>query len=297
MELIDIVIYGLFFFLIALILLYDKIILENIIKKYEKILKDKDEKIEKLNIEKLNLDKLNHEFYTRQKSLELKVEKALKNMNFEFGGEIDLGDKILELSKEYTNRIRQMSKCDKLAKTKIEEIDDMFLYMQSECMKNGIDLILQINGNINYMINNIIEKNRLITLIGDHLKDAIIAINYSSNKYKSIFVSLGIKEEYYEFCIYDSGIEFEIQTFNKLGLEPITTHKDVGGRGIGFLTTFETLRATNASLIIEEKNELTENKYTKLIRFKFDNKNELKIISYRADKLKKELKNDRFVIE
>lgn len=272
-------------------------LLENTIKDYEKTIKEKDEKILRLSDEKFNINKLNHEFYNRQKSLELKVEKALKNMNFEISNECDLGDKILELSKEYTNKVIEIKNNNELSKTDIEEIDDMFSYMQSECTKNGIEFILQINGNIHYLVNNIINKTRLVTLIGDHLKDAIIAINYSDNKYKSILAILGIKDDCYEFCIYDSGIEFEIQTFNKLGLEPATTHKESGGTGIGFITTFETLRATDASLIIEEKNKLTENKYTKSIKFKFDNKKELKIISYRANDIRANLENNRFIIE
>lgn len=53
-------------------------------------------------------------------------------------------------------------------------------------------------------------------------------------------------------CIYDSGIEFELETLKKLGLERITTHKKTGGSGIGFMTTFETLKECKASLIIEE---------------------------------------------
>ena len=281
----------------TLVLSYKQQILSNTLKDYENTIKEKDKKIEKLSDEKFKINKLNHEFYNRQKSLELKVEEAIKNMNFEISNEIDLGDKILELSKEYTNKVIEIKNDNKLPKTEIEEIDDMFKYMQSECTKNGIEFILQVNGNIHYLINNIINKTKLVTLIGDHLRDAIIAINHSDNKYKNILAILGIKDDCYEFCIYDSGIEFEIEIFNKLGIEPITTHKDSGGTGIGFITTFETLRETNASLIIEEKNELTENKYTKLVKFKFDNKNELKIVSYRAKDIKAKLENNRFIIE
>ena len=37
---------------------------------------------------------------------------------------------------------------------------------------------------------------------------------------------LGTKENCYELSIYDSGIEFEIETLKKLGLERATTHKE-----------------------------------------------------------------------
>ncbi len=281
----------------TLLLSYKQNLLENTIKDYEKTIKEKDEKINRLSDEKFKINKLNHEFYNRQKSLELKVEKALQNMNFELSEEFDLGDKILELSKEYTNKVIEIKRKNELPKTDIEEIDDMFSYMQSECIKNGIEFILQVNGNIHYLINNIINKNKLVTLIGDHLRDAIIAINYSDNKYKSVFAILGIKDDVYEFCIYDSGIEFEIETFRKLGLEPATTHKDNGGTGIGFITTFETLKETKASLIIEEKNELMENSYTKAVKFRFDDKNEFKIISYRANDIKENINSNRILIQ
>ena len=79
----------------------------------------------------------------------------------------------------------------------------MFKYTQSECKNNNIDFNLQINGNIFYMINNLIDKSRLVTLIGDHIRDAIIAINHSDNKNRSIIAILGMKDKYYEFSVYD----------------------------------------------------------------------------------------------
>lgn len=281
----------------SLILVYKQKLLENTLKEYQENIELKDKQIKKLSEEKFKISKLNHEFYNRQRALELKVENALKNMDFEIGEEFDLRGKIAELSEEYTNKIKENKTRNKLPQTDIEEIDDMFEYMQSECEKNKIEFILQINGNIHYLINNIIDKNKLVTLIGDHLRDAIIAVNYSDNKYKSILAILGIKDECYEFCIYDSGIEFEIGTFENLGLKPATTHKDSGGTGIGFITTFETLKLTKGSLIIEEKNRLTENNYTKAVKFRFDNKNESKIISYRAEEIKENINRDRLIIQ
>ena len=147
------------------------------------------------------------------------------------------------------------------------------------------------------LVNKIIPTNRLVTLIGDHLRDAIIAINSGNNKYRSIVAILGTKDKIYEFCVYDTGIEFEIDTLIKLGLEPVTTHKDNGGTGIGFITTFETWKATKASLIIEEKHEMRDNDYTKAVIIRFDGKNEYKIRSYRAKDILKVLKSNRITIE
>lgn len=262
------------------------------LKEYEDDIKTKDEQIQKLSEEKFKISKLNHEFYNRQKALELKVEELVSNanLNMETAGEISVVEKINKLSKEYSNKLETIKNLDKLPTTEIEEIDDMFKYMQSECKKNNIDFKLQINGNIHHMVNNIIPQDKLVTLIGDHLRDAIIAITSSENTYKSIVAILGIKDGCYEFCVNDTGREFEIETLLKLGLEPVTTYENAGGSGLGFMTTFETLKETKASLIIEEKHKITDNDYTKAVIIRFDKKNEYKIISYRVDEIKKKLK-------
>ena len=190
----------------------------------------------------------------------------------------------------------ELKKTDTLPKTEIKEIDDMFTYMQSECRKDKINFKLKINGNMHYLVNNIIDKSKLETLIGDHLRDAIIAINSSSNTNKELFVILGIKNDIYELSIYDTGIEFEIDTLLKLGLEPATTHKESGGTGIGFMTTFETLNETKASLIIEEIKPENSFNYTKSVTIRFDGKCEYRIKSYRAQEIKKYKESKRIKV-
>lgn len=278
-------------------LYYKQRLLDKTISDYKLEIEEKDEEIKKLSEEKFKISKLNHEFYNRQKALEMKVNNFINNANTEISSEISIIENIEKLSKEYSNGLENIKGLEKLPTTEIEEIDDMFKYMQSECKKNNIDFKLQINGNINYLINKIIPQNKLVTLIGDHIRDAIIAINYSNNKFKSILVMLGIKDNFYELSIYDSGIEFEIETLGKLGIEPATTHKDTGGTGIGFMTTFETLKETKASLIINERHEMSAEDYTKSINIRFDDKNEYKICSYRAEKIKNKIKDSRIIIK
>ena len=281
----------------TLILTYKQKLLDNTIKQYEKEIKEKDDKINELANEKFNISKINHEFYNRQRALELKVEETLSSLNVEFGEELNLQDKIKELTKEYSDNLQKVSKLPSIPKTDIEGIDNMFRYMQTECYKNNIDFKLQINCNINHIINNYIPQNKLETLIGDHIRDAIIAINSGNAKYRSILIILGIRDNYYEICICDTGIEFEIDTLIKLGKEPITTHKSTGGTGIGFVTTFETLNKCKASLIIEEKQRVSNSDYTKSVIIRFDNKNEYKIKSYRADSIKAKDKENIIIIE
>lgn len=279
----------------TLTLYYKQKLLEKDITEYENTIKEKDEKIEELSKEKFEISKLNHEFYNRQKALQLKVENIISNMSLEISDKLSVMNQINKLSKEYTGKLEYIKHTDKLSLTDIEEVDDMFKYMQNECKKNNIDFQLTINGNIRHMVNKIIPKEKLATLIGDHIRDAIIAICCSDNKFRSIVVVLEPKDKIYELSISDTGIEFETETFAKLGLEPATTHKDRGGNGIGFITTFETLRETRGSLIIEERHPMQENDFTKTVIFRFDGKNEYKICTYRPEEIKDS--DNRMIIE
>lgn len=271
---------------------YKQNLLKKTIEDYKNEIKDKEETIKKLSDEKFKISKLNHEFYNRQRALESKI----NDLNYEIGDELNPLVQINNLSEEYSNKLQEIKGISDIPKSDIPEIDDMFKYMQKECYKSNINFTLQITTDIHHLINSIISKNKLETLIGDHLRDAIIAIESSNNAYRDILTILGIKENYYEISIYDSGIEFEIETLIKLGQEPVTTHKENGGSGIGFITTFETLKECKASIIIEEFSP-KETGYTKAIIIRFDNKNEYRIRSYRADKIAEKDKTKRIIIE
>lgn len=281
----------------TLTLYYKQKLLSKTIEDYKSEIANKDEQIKKLSDEKFKISKLNHEFYNRQKALEKKVQDFVSNSNTETSSELSIMESISNLSKGYSGGLEKIKSLDKLPTTEIEEIDDMFKYMQSECKNNNIDFKLHVDGNIYHMVNKIIDKDKLVTLIGDHLRDAIIAVNSSTNTFRSIIATIGFYDKYYEFCVHDTGIEFEIDTLLKLGLEPTTTHKDTGGTGIGFITTFETLKETKGSLIIEEKHKMCSNDYTKTLIFRFDGKNEYKIYSYRADEIKKQCKDKRVIVK
>lgn len=283
----------------TLTLYYKQKLLARTIDDYKVEIEQKDKKIEELSEEKFKISKLNHEFYNRQKALEQKVNEFIKNknLNIETAEELSPIKQIQNLSDEYSEKLENIKHLEKLSLTEIEEIDDMFKYMQAECKKNNIDFKLQVNGNIHHLINKLIPQDRLVTLIGDHIRDAIIAVNSSNNKFRSIVTFIGIKDNYYEFSVYDTGIEFEIETLVNLGTKPITTHKDTGGTGIGFITTFETLKETKASLIIEEKHKEMDNDYTKAVNIKFDGKGEYRINSYRANEIKEKDKKGRIIIE
>ena len=268
----------------SLQLYYKQRMLVKDLEETKKELEEKKSEVKELEKENLNFSKISHTIAHRQKSLEHKLEEL--NMNSEISSE--LGARIENVTKD----LKKETPIE-LSKTGISVIDDMLSYMQSECIKNNIDFQLQLNGNIYTMTNHYIGKDELEILLADHIKDAIIAIGYADTVNKSILVRLGKINGIYSLYIYDSGIEFEIDTFKELGIKPSTTHKDNGGTGMGFMNTFDTLRKYKASLEIKEIGKPCKDNFTKVLKFKFDNKNEFKIKSYRKDEIKKKDKENK----
>lgn len=229
--------------------------------------------LEKENIEE---SKKRHTIIHKQKSIEYKLEEMLTKTEMSTEEAAEVRERLEKLNKEVYTEKEVME----LDKTGINSIDDMLKYMQSECVKNKIDFTLQIKGNIHYMVHNLVKEEELETLLADHIKDAIIAINHTDNANRSILVRLGNIDDIYSLYIYDSGVEFKPEVLESLGKKPCTTYANEGGTGMGFMNTFDTLRKHKASLIIEEINKPTEDNYTKVIIIKFDKKNEFKVKSY-----------------
>ena len=234
------------------------------LEKENQELKDENKKIKEENI---NFSKTSHSLNHRIKALEFKMKK-------EYAGNISMAKELEEISKQVYKEPENVE----IPETNVENIDNMLKYMQSECIKNNIKFDLQICGNIYYMVNHLISTSDLEIILADHIKDAIIAINSSENLNRSILVKLGKIDNIYSIFIYDSGIEFPNEIVKKLGKEPVTTHKDTGGTGMGYMNTFDVLKKSKASLIIKDLGKPTIDNYTKAIIIKFDNKNDFKKI-------------------
>ncbi len=270
-------------------LYYKQKLLIQDLEETKKELANKNKEIKELEEENLNFSKTSHSIMHKQKALEHKLNELM--LKTEIAEEIDLKDRVENVTKELKKEA-----VIELSKTDIPEIDDMLQYMQSECVKKKIDFQLQLNGNIHHMINNYVEKEELEILIADHIKNSIIAINHSDNSNKSILVRLGKIDSIYSFYIYDSGIEFEIDTLLNLGKIPSSTHKDDGGTGMGFMNTFDTINKHQASIMINEYNKPCKDNFTKAIIIKFDNKNEFIISSYRAEEIQKKSNDNSPII-
>ncbi len=250
-------------------------------------LKNKNKKIKELEKENLELNKKNHSIAHKQKALEYELNQIKENNNQTNNNNIK--SKIENLSKEIQNENIYIE----LKKTNIDKIDNMLKYMQSECIKNKIDFQLQVNGNIHHMTNKYIKEEDLEILIADLIKNAIIAINHTESINKSILVRLGIIDGAYSLYVYDSGIEFKIDTLLNLGLKPSTTHKNEGGTGMGLMNIFNTLKKYKASLIIDEYGKPVPNNFTKVMKVIFDNNQRYEINSYRQKEIEKKDTNKR----
>ena len=290
---IGIIIFGIIMFITiqkSLQLYYKQQLQQREIEEMKKEIQEKDKEIDKLEKENLSFSKTSHSIAHKQKSLEHKLDQLI--MKNETAEEIDIKDRINNLKKEINKNIEV-----ELTKTNITQIDDMLNYMHAECIKNKIDFVIKVSGNIHHMTNKFVEKETLEILIADLIKNAIIAINYSKNINKSILVKLGIIDGIYSIYVYDSGIEFEINTLINLGKKPSTTHADSGGTGMGFMNTFDTLNKHNASIEINEIGKESKDNYTKYIAIKFDNKHEFKINSYRKEEIEKLNNNKSIILE
>lgn len=260
-------------------------------------IKQQDERIKDLQTELADVLQINHKYSHRISAMEKAVTKLGTKLqaNEEFAEEYgDILSSIKKLSKEYKEEVASVIKETKLPKTNIFSIDNLLEYMKQESEKDKIDFKLNLDFDISEILETKIPQSKLETMIADHIRDAIIAINCSENKERKIKVVLDKEDNNYQIKFYDTGIEFEIETLSKLGLKRATTHKATGGSGIGFMTTFETLKQCKASLIIEEYSDL---EYTKVVIIKFDNKNEYRIHSYRAEEIKNKIKDNRIIIE
>lgn len=262
----------------SLQLYYKQRLLVQDLEETKKELEEKKKEIKQLEQENLNFSKTSHSIAHKQKALEYKLnELALKN---EIAEEIDVKNRLNNITKQISEEPEI-----EIPKTNISEIDDMLNYMKSECIKNKIKFEVQLNGNIYQMINNHITKEELEILIADHVKNAIIAVKCSNNSNRSILVRIGKIDGQYSIYIYDSGIEFEINTLHKLGKIPSTTHKESGGTGMGFMNTFDTLKKHKASITINEYGKPVKDNYTKVIMIVFNKKDEFNIISYRQKEI------------
>lgn len=167
--------------------------------------------------------------------------------------------------------------------TKVELIDNTRNYMLLKASKNKIIFDFVMTESVKHVIEDVIPKQTLNTLIADLVDNAIVATNCS--KFKKILVNIGMVDGCYEINVHDSGILFAEEVLDNLGLKKITTHGDTGGSGTGYMSIFEILSKSNACLVITEYAPNTY-AFSKSIKIRFDRKFEYIIYSFRAKELR-----------
>lgn len=253
---------------------------------YKELLEEKEREIERLNQTNEYLAKIVH-----------RDNHLMNSLNACFGSN-NSGELLQEIQtmvqerSELINREQRESKL--LPSTGNLLIDNTISELFIKAAAHGIDFDLTVSKPLDEIIGKYISQTDMQTLLSDHIKDAIIAVDSRGEDGGKILVDLSMQDDNYCITIYDSGVEFEIATLERLGIERVTTHADSGGSGIGFMTTFETLKKAYASLMITEFEAKTP--FTKSVSFRFDGENSFIIQSYRSNELKENLTREDIVI-
>jgi len=150
----------------------------------------------------------------------------------------------------------------------ISIINALFRSMSEIARRNSIHIQYEVDKDILKILEHI-SISQLERIIADLMENAIIAVKTVNNQNKTISVVFGLKKEgYYQFSIYDNGVPFSKATLDVLGKQRTTTHSNSGGGGIGYMSIFEILQSTKASLIIDQRQS------EKTIIVRFDGKTE-----------------------
>ena len=260
---------------------------------YQQLLSEQQQENEKLNQTNEYLAKIVHRDNHLMNSLNTAIDvyfdgndKAMKN---------DLFRELQTMVKERGELIGKEQRESKLLpSTGSLLIDNTVSDLFIKAAAHGIEFDLTVSTPVDEIIGKYISQTELQTLLSDHIKDAVIAVESRGEDKGKILVDLSMQNESYCITIYDSGVEFDIDTLSKLGAEQVTTHADSGGSGIGFMTTFETLRKAYASLIITEFENQAP--FTKSVTFRFDGENNYIIQSCRSAELKERIQRDDVMI-
>ena len=256
-------------------------------------IEDKDKRIERLESEVSTLAKQLHRDNHLLSSLDRSVQTLADCDSDEQRAQII--EEIHTMCRERNELIAKEQQQNKiLPSTGIALIDGSLSEMYVKAAARGISFDLTVSEEPYYLVNNIISQTDLQTLLCDHIKDAIIAVESAGITDGRILVTIEKNDGIFEIAVRDNGVDFAPDTLARLGREQITTHADDGGSGIGFMTTFETLRKTKGSLIITEYEQKTP--FTKSVAFVFDGLNRFIISSYRKEVLKNTIRRDDVMI-
>lgn len=260
---------------------------------YQQLLAESEEKNRQLSKSNEFLAKVVHRDNHIISSLNQSVDAYFQNGDKNFRD--DLLREIQTLAKERGELIEAEQRNLKiLPSTGSLLIDGAIRDLYIKAAATSIDFDLNVSAPLTEIIGKYISQTDLQTLLCDHIKDAVIAVNANGSICGKILITLSMNNGNYEISIFDNGVEFKTDTLAKLGEERVTTHADSGGSGIGFMTTFETLRKSYASMIITEFENKTP--FSKSVTFRFDSATSFIVISYRAEELQRAINRSDVMI-
>lgn len=262
-------------------------------ERYQELLKEKEGEVERLNHSNEFLAKIVHRDNHLMSALDSSINAYSESDDKTF--KENLLHEIQTLANERGELIEKEQRESKiLPSTGNILIDGAISSLYIKAAAHGIGFDLTVSETVDKIIGKYISQTDLQTLICDHIKDAIIAVDAAGKKSGQILVELSEKNDNFTITVFDNGVDFDIETFAKLGTERVTTHAETGGSGIGFMTTFETLRKAHASLVITEFENKTS--FSKSIALIFNGDNKFIIQSYRSDQLKAAINRDDVII-
>lgn len=284
------VLVGLILWIRSIVKRYYKNKLQDRANEYTKQeIEDKDKRIERLEAEVTALAKQVHRDNHLMTSVDRSVQELAACDSAEQREQI-IGE-IHTLYLERNDSIAKEQQKNKiLPSTGFALIDSSLSELYVKAAARGISFDLTVSEEPYYLVNNIISQTDLQTLLCDHIKDAIIAVESAGIADGRILVTIEKKDSIFEIAIRDNGVDFDVDTLARIGKEQVTTHADDGGSGIGFMTTFETLHKTKGSLIITEYEQKTP--FSKSVAFVFDGLNRFVISTYRKEELEKAIERD-----
>ena len=166
--------------------------------------------------------------------------------------------------------------------TEIPTVDILLSFLHKRASEWQISYSVTVDSNLTNLTSEEISVEDLTHLLADLIENAIIASKECTTK--NVSIHFYFCEKYYAIEVSDSGPYFDIKTFDAFGLMRHTTHKELGGSGIGLMNIWQTKNKYQASLIISEYPE-SEELYTKKILFAFDKKNRFILRTFRKNEV------------
>ena len=260
---------------------YRERVKERNLQELEKIISEKDIEIAKLREDNEAMASLIHRDNKLMPALSDAVVHYIKNGTVAQAESKRLLMQIQQQTKERT-KVLQNRQYNKLPSINNPVLDGLIRQMVTKASGIGAQLEVKISDNFISFDESIIPELKFQTIIADLIENAIYATTHSENK--RIEVTFNNSNGICELSVKDSGELFKAETLISLGIKKATTRHNEGGSGIGYMTIFEILQDSKASLIITEYEE-DRLPFTKSVTVRFNGKFEFLLVTNRVEEV------------